>query len=267
MHQGKVYLVGAGPGDAGLITVRGAELLRRAEVVVHDRLVNTELLEYAPAAALCIRAGKSRGDHTWSQNEINALMILHARKGRRVVRLKGGDPFVFGRGGEEARALQCAGVPFEVVPGVTAATAVPAACGIPLTDRGAASSFAVVTGEEAPGKREAAVDWARLARAVDTLVVLMGVKALPRIVAELLGSGHPATTPVAVIRWGTTDRQEMVSGTLADIVPQAAGVAPPATVVIGEVAAPRERLPAPGPRFRPGSPGWPGLPGFGRAHG
>ena len=219
--------------------MRGADLLRRAEVVVHDRLVNTELLRYAPADALGIPVGKSRRDHTWSQNEINALLILHARKGRRVVCLKGGDPFVFGRGGEETTALQDAGVPFEVVPGVTAATAVPAACGIPLTHRDAASSFAVVTGEEAPGKRGAAVDWGGLARAVDTLVVLMGVKALPRIVAELLGSGRPAATPVAVIRWGTTARQEVVSGTLADIVQQAAGLAPPATIVIGDVAAQR----------------------------
>lgn len=236
MVVGKVYLVGAGPGDPGLITVRGAELLRRADVVVHDRLVSTELLEYAPAGALRILAGKSRGDRTWSQDEINALMILHARDGRRVVRLKGGDPFVFGRGGEESRALQDAGVPFEVVPGVTAATAVPGACGIPLTDRDAASSFAVVTGEEAPGKTRAAVDWGRLAGAVDTLVVLMGVQALPRIVAGLTAGGRSAATPVAVIRWGTTARQEVVRGTLGDIVDRAAGVTPPATIIIGEVA-------------------------------
>ena len=241
---GRVYLVGAGPGDPGLITVRGLEALRRAEVVVYDRLVNPVLLDEAPETARRIFAGKHAGTHCLPQSRINAQLIDEARAGRIVVRLKGGDPFVFGRGGEEALALAAAGIPFEVVPGVSAAVAVPAYAGIPVTHRGLGSSFAVVTGHEDPDKGTAAVDWARLATAVDTIVVLMGVKSLPRIVSELIIHGRAPATPVALIRWGTTDAQETVIGTLADIGARAARarLEPPTLAIIGEVVRLREWL-------------------------
>ena len=240
---GAVALVGAGPGDPGLITVRGLELLRRAHVVVYDRLVHPDLLDEAPRARR-IFAGKASGHHTLPQEQINALLIMHARRGRRVVRLKGGDPFVFGRGGEEAEALARAGIPFEVVPGVSAAVAAPAYAGIPLTHRGVASSFAVVTGHEEAGRRESSVDWARLARSVDTLVILMGVASLPRIADTLIAHGRPASTPVALVRWGTTDLQETLTGTLGDIARRAARarLEPPVVIVIGDVVALRDRL-------------------------
>jgi uroporphyrinogen III methyltransferase / synthase len=244
IEPGRVYLVGAGPGDPGLMTVRGLEVLRGARVVVYDRLVNPALLDEAPADALRVFAGKHAGAHCLPQARINALLVEQARLGRVVVRLKGGDPFVFGRGGEEALALASAGVPFEVVPGVSAAVAVPAYVGIPVTHRGLASSFAVVTGHEDPDKAAAAVDWGRLATAVDTLVVLMGAKSLPRIAAELQAHGRSPATPVALIRWGTTEAQETVVGTLADIAAraEAAALAPPVLAVIGEVVGLRERL-------------------------
>jgi uroporphyrin-III C-methyltransferase len=241
--EGTVALVGAGPGDPGLITVRGLELLRRAHVVVYDRLVHPSLLDEAPRARR-IFAGKASGHHTLPQERINALLIMHAKRGRRVVRLKGGDPFVFGRGGEEADALARAGIPFQVVPGVSSAVAVPAYAGIPLTHRGVASSFAVVTGHEEAGKRESSVDWARLARSVDTLVILMGLKSLPRVARELIAHGRPAATPAALVRWGTTEIQETVVGTLADIAVRAARarLEPPVVVVVGDVVALRDRL-------------------------
>ena len=241
---GRVYLVGAGPGDPGLMTVRGREVLRRARVVVYDRLVNPALLGEAPPGALRIFAGKHAGAHCMPQGQINALMIEHARRGRLVVRLKGGDPFVLGRGGEEALALAAAGIPFEIVPGVSAAVAVPAYAGIPVTHRGLASSFAVVTGHEDPDKEAAGVDWGRLATSVDTIVVLMGAKSLPRIVAELMTHGRPPATPVALIRRGTTEAQETLVGTLADIVAraEAAALAPPVLAVIGAVVGLREKL-------------------------
>ena len=242
MRVGTVALVGAGPGDPGLMTVRGLELLRRAHVVVYDRLVDPRLLDEAPRARR-IFAGKASGNHALPQERINALLIMHARRGRRVVRLKGGDPFVFGRGGEEAEALAHARIPFEVVPGVSSAVAVPAYAGIPLTHRGVASSFAVVTGHERPGG-ESSVDWARLARASDTLVVLMGVESLPRITRALIAHGRPAATPVALVRWGTTSAQETVTGTLGDIAARAARarLEPPVVIVIGDVVALRDRL-------------------------
>ncbi|OGP26094.1 MAG: uroporphyrinogen-III C-methyltransferase [Deltaproteobacteria bacterium GWA2_57_13] len=241
MRIGKVYLVGAGPGDPGLLTVRGLELLRKAEVVVYDRLVNPVLLEYVAPEATRIFAGKLMGSHSLSQEEINRLLINHARRGKQVIRLKGGDPFVFGRGGEEAEVLAEAGIPFEIVPGVSSAVAVPAYAGIPLTHRNLSSSFAVITGHEC-SKAEPSVDWGRLATAVDTLVVLMGLKNLPRIVANLLAHGRSPQTPVAVIRWGTTDLQETVTGTLGDIVDKAVTVRPPVVLVIGEVVGLREKL-------------------------
>jgi uroporphyrinogen III methyltransferase/synthase len=241
MRPGRVALVGAGPGDPGLLTVRGRRLLRRAEVVVYDRLVDPRLLDLAPPGALRVFAGKRRGAHALEQEAINDLLVLHARRGRRVVRLKGGDPFVFGRGGEEALALAAAGIPFEIVPGVTSAVAVPAAAGIPVTHRGVSSSFAVVTGHEACGER---VDWARLATAVDTVVVLMGLAGLEATARRLVEHGRPPATPVALVRAGTTGEQRTVTGTLADIAERAraAGLEPPVVAVVGEVVRLGERL-------------------------
>jgi uroporphyrin-III C-methyltransferase len=233
--SGRVVLVGAGPGDPELITRRGLRWLQRAEVVVYDQLVSPELLDEAPPDALQIFAGKSAGNHCMPQEAINALLVRHALAGRLVVRLKGGDSFVFGRGGEEARACLAAGVPFDVVPGVTSAVAVPAAAGIPVTHRGVASSFAVVTGHEDPGKPGGRVDWERLAGAVDTIVILMGTAALPEIARRLLTAGREPATPAAVIRRGTTAAEEVVTGTLANIARRAAHLAPPCTIVIGEV--------------------------------
>ena len=244
LEGGGVALVGAGPGDPGLMTVRGLALLRRADVVVYDRLVDPRLLDEAPADALRIFAGKASGAHVLEQSDINALLVRHARRGCFVVRLKCGDPFVFGRGGEEAEALAAAGVAFEIVPGVSSAVAVPAYAGIPVTHRGTASSFAVVTGHEDDGKTGSAVDWTRLATAVDTLVILMGARSLPRIAAALLQGGRAPETPVALIRWGTTDAQETVIGRLDEIAtrPDAVRLGPPVVVVIGDVVGLRERL-------------------------
>jgi uroporphyrin-III C-methyltransferase len=239
VRVGSVALVGAGPGDPRLITVRGLHVLRRADVVVYDRLVDRRLLRQARRARL-IFAGKATGDHALPQDEINALLVRHARRGRRVVRLKGGDPFVFGRGGEEAAALATAGVPYEIVPGVSSAVAVPAYAGIPLTHRGVAASFAVVTGHEAcEGSR---IDWARLATGVDTLVILMGVSALPRIAQALIEHGRPPSTPAAVVSSGATARQTTLVDRLDRIAARATGVTPPAVVVIGEVVRLREQL-------------------------
>jgi len=225
-------LVGAGPGDPELITVRGLRWVQRAEVLVHDRLVSPELVDEAPPDATRIFAGKSAGRHCIPQSAINAILVHHARRGRLVVRLKGGDPFVFGRGGEEALACLAEGIAVEVVPGVSSAIAVPAAAGIPLTHRGLAASFAVVTAHEHAENR---VDWQALATAVDTLVVLMGSTALPVIAERLVAAGRPASTPVAVVHRGTTIAQRVVTGTLGDIASRAADVAAPAVIVIGEV--------------------------------
>ena len=241
MKDGTVYLVGAGPGDPGLMTVRGLELLRRAEVIVYDQLVNSALLEEAPSTAERIFVGKQAGRHCIAQAEINGVLIRYARLGHAVVRLKGGDPFVFGRGGEEAETLADAGIPFEIVPGVSSAVAVPAYAGIPLTHRKFASSFAVVTGHEAR-KAQDAVDWAKLATAVDTLVILMGLSNLPIIVTRLLVHGRAPETPAAVIRWGTTAEQESVVGTLADIVERSAHFKPPALIVVGDVVSLADKL-------------------------
>ena len=245
MSSGRVVLVGAGPGDPDLITVKGLRWLRRADVVVYDQLVGPALLEEAPAEALRIFAGKSAGRHYLEQSAINAILIHHAEAGRLVIRLKGGDPFVFGRGGEEVLACARAGVTVEVVPGVSSALAVPAAAGIPVTHRGLASSFAVVTGHEDPGKLESAVDWERLAAAVDTLVILMGVGAFPRIALRLLAAGRSAATPVAVIHRGTTEAEETLVGTLGDLAVRSAQLQSPAVIVIGEVVTFRSLLARP----------------------
>jgi uroporphyrinogen III methyltransferase / synthase len=228
-----VYLVGAGPGDPGLLTRRGAELLTRADVVVHDRLSEISLLDLAPAGAERVDVGKSPGGPV-AQEEINALLVDRGRRGQEVVRLKGGDPFVFGRGGEEAMALAEAGVPFEVVPGVSAAVAVPAYAGIPVTHRALSTSFTVVTGHSRHAVDDE-VDWDALARAADTIVVLMGVAHRAEIAARLQAGGLPASTPVAAVRWGTRPGQRTVRttlGELGDVV-----LEPPVTIVIGQVAA------------------------------
>jgi len=238
---GMVYLVGAGPGDPGLMTVRGLELLRRADVLVDDQLVNPALLEEAPSTAVRMYVGKKAGCHCIAQEEINEVLIRYARQGCEVVRLKGGDPFVFGRGGEEAEALADADVPFAVVPGVSSAIAAPAYAGIPLTHRKFASSFAVVTGHEAR-KAQSSIDWKKLATAVDTLVILMGLHNLPAVVAKLIAYGRSPETPVALVRWGTTPEQQTVAGTLADIVEKSVLLKPPVLIVVGDVVNLKDKL-------------------------
>lgn len=241
--SGFVSLVGAGPGDPGLITVAGLDRIKRADVIVYDRLVPESLLAHARGGCELIYMGKIGGEVSHDQEAINRTLIEKARDGKRVVRLKGGDPFVFGRGSEEAEALRAAGIPFEVIPGITSAIAVPAYAGIPVTHRGLASSFAVVTGHEDPAKDETAIDWASLA-GVDTLVLLMGVRTLPQIVERLVAAGRSANTPAAVIRWGTTPEQRTVTGTLGDIVMRVeeAGLTPPAITVVGDVVRMRETI-------------------------
>ena len=242
MSKGRVVLVGAGPGDPGLITVKGMACLRAADVVVYDFLANPRLLREAREDAELICVGKRGGTHTMKQDGINALLVAKASEGKAVCRLKGGDPFVFGRGGEEALALAEAGVAFEVVPGVTAGVAAPAYAGIPETHRGLTSSVAFVTGHEDPTKAMSAVAWDKLATGAGTLVVYMGVKRLPTIVEELRANGLPADTPAAMIRCGTMPSQQTVAGTLNDIVALAAGVEPPAVLVVGEVVSLRQQL-------------------------
>jgi uroporphyrinogen III methyltransferase/synthase len=239
--KGVVYLVGAGPGDAGLITVRGVACLREAQVVVHDRLVSRALRRYAPAAEW-IDVGKSPDHHPVPQEQINALLVERASVGQVVVRLKGGDPFVFGRGGEEAQALAAADIPFEVVPGVTSAIAVPAYAGIPVTQRGLTTSLAVITGHRSRDIEDGVATLDCAALGAGTRVFLMGVKELPRLVARLLESGCPPDTPAAVIEQGTTPRQKVRSGTLGDIVERAADIRPPAITVVGQVVALRQQL-------------------------
>ena len=231
-----VYLVGAGPGDPGLLTVRADEVLRQADVVVYDRLSVEALLELAPATAERISVGKAPGKVTMSQEDINALLVERGRAGRTVVRLKGGDPFVFARGGEEAAALAQAGVPYEVVPGITSAIAVPAYAGIPVTLRHSSTSFTVVTGHEAPtAVDDGSVDWRAVARVGGTIVILMGVARIARIAEELIAGGLDPTTPVAAVRWGTRPEQVTVRATLATIGSEA--LATPSVIVVGEVAA------------------------------
>lgn len=238
-----VALVGAGPGDPGLITVRGLDLLRRADVVVYDRLVSPKLLDESRPDARRVFVGKACGAQALPQSEINALLIDEALRGYRVVRLKGGDAFVFGRGGEEILALTEAGVPFEVVPGVTSAVAVPAAAGIPLTHRGIASSFAVVTGHRQADGADA-IDWPSLARGVDTLVILMGLGHLASIARELIAHGRDPDTPAALIERGTTEAQRTVEATLATLAAAGAAAAleAPVVAVIGRVVSLRDRL-------------------------
>ena len=229
-----VYLVGAGPGDPGLLTCRGAELLARADVVVHDRLGTMDLLELARPGAEMISAGKAPGRVDLTQDEINAVLVEKGQAGLEVVRLKGGDPFVFGRGGEEAEVLAAAGVPFEVVPGITSAIGAPAYAGIPVTHRGRSTHFTVVTGNEDPTKDRTDVDWEALARVGGTLVILMGAARIGGIAERLMAAGLPPDTPVAAVRNGTRPDQETVRATLATIA--TAGVNAPSAVVVGAVA-------------------------------
>jgi uroporphyrinogen III methyltransferase/synthase len=241
---GTVYLVGAGPGDAGLLTLRGAELLGRAEVVVYDALVNREILALAPAAAEMIYGGKRSGDHAIPQEQINQLLIDKARSGLCVVRLKGGDPYVFGRGGEEALALAGAQISFAVVPGVSSIYAAPGYAGIPLTHRDCCSSFTVFTGHEDPDKIESGADWALAAKTPGTKVILMAVTRIRQIASALIAHGMDDGTPVAMIRWGTTGRQQTIEGTLKtmpDVVEQTR-FKPPALTIIGEVVKLRPKL-------------------------
>lgn len=229
-----VYLVGAGPGDPGLLTRRGAELLGRAEVVVFDRLASPALLDLAPEGAERIDVGKAPGRAAMTQAEIDALLVERGSRGQEVVRLKGGDPFVFGRGGEEAEALIAAGVPFEVVPGVTSAIAAPAYAGIPVTHRGLSTHVTIVTGHEDPAKGGTDTDWEALARQGGTLVVLMGAGNLAEIARRLVEGGRPPETPVAAVRWGTRPEQRTIRGTLATIADL--GVESPSAIVVGAVA-------------------------------
>jgi uroporphyrinogen III methyltransferase/synthase len=241
---GKVYLVGAGPGDPGLLTVKGKECLEHADVVLYDYLANPALLRHAPDRAERIYVGRRGRGHYQDQADINRLLIERANSGQVVVRLKGGDPFVFGRGGEEAEAVAAAGVAFEVVPGVTAAVAVPAYAGIPVTHRTLASTVTFVTGHEDPSKQTTVMDWPKLAGTSGTLVFMMGMKTLPTIVMRLMKEGRSPETPVAAVRWGTRADQQTVIGTLKDIVMRAeqARLEPPTVIVVGEVVKLREQL-------------------------
>ena len=240
-QKGIVYLVGAGPGDPGLLTVQGRECIARADMVVYDRLVAPQLLEYARPEAELVYVGKATGYHPLPQEQITSLLIQGAMQGKVVTRLKGGDPYLFGRGGEEAEALARAGLAFEVIPGVTSAVAVPAAAGIPVTHRGLSSSVAVLTAH--PGAMES-TDWASIARGVDTLVFLMGMTNLATIARRLMENGLSPATPTAVVQWGSLPWQVTVTATLATIEDEVrrAGLAPPAVIVVGKVVQMRARL-------------------------
>lgn len=244
MKQGIVYLIGAGPGDPGLITLKGLACLKKAEVVIYDYLANEELLKEAKEGAELIYVGKKGSEHTLSQKEINLLMIRKVREGKIVARLKGGDPFIFGRGGEEAEELARAGIPFQIVPGVTSAIAVPAYAGIPLTHREFTSTVAFITGHEDPQKEKSQINWSKIATGAGTLVFLMGMGHLFSIVDELLKNGRDPQTPIAIIRWGTLPEQETIIGTLATIKEKAKRreMKPPAIILVGEVVKLREKL-------------------------
>ncbi len=241
---GKVYLIGAGPGDPGLITVKGLECVKKADVIIYDYLANERLLEQRRPDAELVYVGKQGGRHTLPQDEINTLIVKKAREGKIVARLKGGDPFIFGRGGEEAEELVDHGIAFEVVPGVTAATSVPTYAGIPLTHREHTASVAFVTGHEDPTKEESKVHWDRISTGIGTLVFFMGMKNLQNIVDNLIANGRNPETPIALIQWGTRTDQKVVTGVLKDIVPKVkeAKLGPPAIIVVGDVVRLREKL-------------------------
>jgi len=242
--KGKVYLVGSGPGDPGLLTLKAKECIEKADVVIYDYLANVVFLDYAKKSAERIYVGKEGGRHTLGQNEINRLIVEKAREGLSVVRLKGGDPFIFGRGGEEAQELVQAGIPFEVVPGVTSAIAVPAYAGIPLTHRDFTATVAFVTGHEDPTKETSNIAWDKIATGIGTLVFLMGVGNLSKIAASLMDHGRSPDTPVAVIRAGTVPEQRTVTGSLENIaeMAQKEKIKPPAIIVVGDVVRLRKDL-------------------------
>ncbi|TCP58121.1 uroporphyrinogen-III C-methyltransferase [Tumebacillus sp. BK434] len=241
---GIVYLVGAGPGDPKLITVRGVECIQQADVIAYDRLANPVLLDYAKAGAELIYVGKLPDRHSLPQEEINALLIAKAQEGKVVTRLKGGDPFVFGRGGEEALELKKHGIPYEVVPGITAGIAAPAYAGIPVTQRYVSSSFAVVAGHECPIKEQSSIRWDKIATAVDTLAFYLGVKNLPLICEQLITHGRDPKTPVAIIHWGTMAEQKTVVGNLETIVEIARQeqISNPSIILVGDVVNLREEI-------------------------
>ncbi len=242
MAQGKVYLVGAGPGDPGLLTLKGKQILERADCVVHDFLVNPALLRWARADAERIGVGRRGSAQRMRQSAIHQLLVERARAGRMVCRLKGGDPFVFGRGGEEARALANAGIEFEIVPGVSAGHAVPAYAGIPITHRDITSTVTFVAGHEDPEKEASRIDWAEMAKIPGTLVLFMAVRNLPRLTQALMDHGRASATPAAVIQWGSLPCQKVIEGTLADIASKASALSAPAITVIGEVVDLRKSL-------------------------
>ncbi|KHD86615.1 uroporphyrinogen-III C-methyltransferase [Heyndrickxia ginsengihumi] len=236
----KVYLVGAGPGDPDLITVKGLKAIQQADVILYDRLVNAELLNYAKKDAELVYCGKRPGHHSFNQEAINHLLCKFANQGKIVTRLKGGDPFIFGRGGEEAEALAKKQIPFEIVPGITSGAAAPAYAGIPLTHRDYGSNVAFVAGVT---KRDENLDeyWARFSK-VDTLCIYMGVKNLPIICEQLIKHGKDTSTPIALVHWGTTDKQQTVTGTLATICERASSLENPSLIIVGEVVRLREQL-------------------------
>ena len=242
--KGKVYLIGAGPGDPGLITVKGLECIEKADVIIYDYLASPMFLQHAKKNAEIIYVGKKGGDHTLSQDKISALIVEKANTGLTVARLKGGDPFIFGRGAEEVEELIKAGISFEIVPGVTSAIAAPAYAGIPLTHRNFTSTVAFVTGHEDPTKEESSINWAALAKGMGTIVFLMGVKNLPNITSQLIGHGMDNDTPVALVQWGTTSRQFTITGTLDNIVERvkSAGLKSPAIIIVGQVIKLRETM-------------------------
>lgn len=244
MTTGKIYITGAGPGDEKLITLRAVEVLQMADAVVYDYLVNDKLLEYCPQHCERIYVGKKANHHTLPQNEINALLIDLAQKHRHVVRLKGGDPFVFGRGGEEAMALKEAGIGFEIIPGVTSGIAVPAYAGIPVTHRECSSMLTLVSGHKAVNKADDGINWPALAALNGTLVFYMGVSNLSQITEQLITNGKAADTPVALIHKGTTPDQQTISGTLSNIVSiaEATRFKAPALIVVGSVVDYHEQL-------------------------
>ncbi|MCW5971502.1 MAG: uroporphyrinogen-III C-methyltransferase [Blastocatellales bacterium] len=244
MKNARVYLVGAGPGDPGLLTLKGRDCLAMADCVIYDYLVNPEILDHAPPYAELIDVGKRGGGAGWKQEEINRLLVTKAREYESVVRLKGGDPFIFGRGGEEADALAAEGIALEIVPGVSAGASVPAYAGIPVTHRGVSSSVAFVTGHEDPSKPQSSIRWEHLARGVDTIVFFMGVSHLREIAAKLVAHGRAADDKVAIVQWGTYDRQKVCISTLGKMAAHAERdcISSPAIIVVGPVVGLRERL-------------------------
>jgi uroporphyrin-III C-methyltransferase len=249
--NGKVYLIGAGPGDPKLLTIKAAETIAAADVIVYDYLVNPEVLAHARLGVELVYAGKRAGEPSVSQSEINRIIVEHAQSGRIVARLKGGDPFIFGRGGEEAEALAHAGIEWEVVPGISSGVAAAAYAGIPLTHRNYASSVAFFTGHDNPGKSRRAVDWSIAGNAADTLVIFMCAETIAKIARELIKGGRATHTPVAIIRWGTYEHQELYTGSLEDIASgeiERMRIEPPAIAIVGDVVSLKDRLHWFGPR-------------------